>query len=91
MTQIQFILFFYGVPILCGLVLGVICWKCTKSYLLAGVLLVICVIWWVILSNINLHGSEGPGIMFGLYMHGVLTFSVIELIKFMVKKTKLMR
>lgn len=87
MTQIQFVLFFYVLPIFCGLILGVVLWKFPKTYLLAGILLVVCVIWWCILSNINLHGSEGPGIIFCLYTHAVLTFSLVELIKFIVRKT----
>ena len=86
MTQIQFILFFYVLPIFCGLILGVVLWKFKKTYLLDGVLLGVCVIWWRILSNINVHGSERPGIIFCLYTHAVLTFSVVELIKFLVGK-----
>ncbi|MBQ9757746.1 MAG: hypothetical protein IJW15_04985 [Clostridia bacterium] len=86
MTQMQFMLFFYVLPILCGLILGMIFWEFPKTYLLDGVLLGVCVIWWCILSNINLHGSEGPGIIFWLYTHAVLTFSVVELIKFIVRK-----
>lgn len=88
MTQMQFFLFFYALPILCGLILGMIFWKFKKSYLLTGVLLGGALIWWYILSNINLHGNEGPGIIFGLYAHVVLTFSVVELIKFMVRRIK---
>lgn len=91
MTQMQFILFFYVLPILCGLILGMIFWKFQKAYLLSWVLLGVCVIWWFILSNINLHGSEGPGIIFCLYTHAVLTFSIVELIKFIVRKIKPMK
>ena len=88
MTRIQFILFIYVLPILCGLILGVGIWKIKKSYLLAWVLLGIGEIWWCILSNINLHGNEGPGIIFWLYSYVALTFSVVELIKFIVRKIK---
>lgn len=88
MTQMQFILFFYVLPIFCGLILGVVFWKFKKSFLLAGILIVACVIWWCILSNINLHGSEGPGIIFWMYCHFVLSFSLVELIKIIVRKLK---
>ncbi len=86
MTQIQFILFFYVLPILCGFVLGIGFWKFKKSYLLSGIMLVVSMIWWSVLSNINLHGSEGPGIIFWMYTHLVLAFSLVELIKFIVRK-----
>lgn len=88
MTQIQFALFFYVMPMLCGLILGIIFWKFKKTYLLAGALLGVCVIWRSVLSNINLHGNEGPGILFGLYTHLVLTFIVVEFIKFIYRKIK---
>ena len=88
MTQMQFFLFFYALPILCGIILGMIFWKFKKSYLLTGVLLGGSLIWWYILSNISLHGNEGPGIIFCLYAHLVLTFSVVELIKFIVRRIK---
>ena len=88
MTQIQFLIFFYVLPILCGLILGVIFWKLKKTYLITAIMLVACVIWRCILSNINLHGNEGPGIIFGLYTHTVLTFSFVEMIKFIVRKIK---
>ncbi len=88
MTQMQFFLFFYALPIMCGLILGMIFWKFKKSYLLTGILLGVSLIWWHILSNINLHGSEGPGIIFCLYAHLVITFSVVELIKFILRRIK---
>ncbi len=88
MTQMQFIIFFYILPILVGFIFGMIFWKFKKSYFLIGVMIAICVIWWTILSNINLHGSEGPGLVFCMYSNLISGFSVVEIVKFLVRKIK---
>lgn len=88
MTQMQFMIFFYILPILVGLIFGIVFWRFKKSYFLTGVLIAVCVIWWIILSNINFHGSEGPGLIFYLYFNLISGFSVVELFKFIVRKIK---
>ena len=88
MTEMQFILFVYILPVLCGLAIGVAFWKFKKSYLLTGMLLASCIIWWCIISNVNIHGSEGPGMIFWMYTHLVLSFSFVNLIKFVVREIK---
>ncbi len=83
MTQIQFILFFYALPILCGLIAGIILWKTKKSHLILAALYVIYIVALCVISNINLHGNEGPGILLGMYFNFVLAFSAVEVIKFL--------
>ena len=86
MTQIQFMLFFNIFPILCGLVSGIILWKLKKTYLLAGVMLSACAVWRCVLSNINLHGNEGPGLIWWMFTQAVLSFLAVELIKILIRK-----
>ena len=88
MTQMQFILYFYCFPALCGLILNGILLKFKRSYLVAIAMIVIAVIWHIILSNIHTHGSEGPGLILLLYSCFALSFSVFELIKFIFRKFK---
>ena len=88
MTQMQFILYFYFLPALCGLILSGILWNFKKSYLVAIGMIVIDVIWHFVLSNIHTHGNEGPGLILLLYSCFALSFSVFELIKFVIEKIK---
>ena len=88
MTQMQFILYFYGFPALCGLILSGSLWKLKKSYIVAIAMIVIAVIWYFVLSNINTHGSEGPGLLLLLYSSFTFVFSIFELIKFVIRKIK---
>ena len=84
MTQMQFILYFYGFPALCGLILSGSLWKLKKSYIVAIAMIVIAVIWYFVLSNINTHGSEGPGLLLLLYS----SFTFVPLISFFASALK---
>ena len=85
MTQTQFMLIFQALPILCGLIFGAILWKFRKTYILAVIMLIAGAVWWLMLSNINLHGNEGPGLILYMYICAVSAFLVVELMKFIIK------
>lgn len=44
------------------------------------------IVFWCILLNINTHGSEGPGILVTMYSLVTLTFSFVEIIKLIFRR-----
>ena len=44
------------------------------------------IVFWCILSNINTHGSEGAGILVTMYTLTTLAFSFIEIIKLVIRR-----
>ena len=81
MLQIYFNVFcLYILPIIIGLTFGIVARK-KKTYIITGIMLVICGIWWCIMPNIHTHGSELPGLILWMYSFLTLAFSVVELIK----------
>ena len=89
MTQIYYNLFMiFVLPVIIGLLFGVCLWKIKKTYFLSWILLFGGVVWWCILSRINTHGSEGPGLLAWMYSLFTLSFVVVEIIKFIVRKLK---
>ncbi len=51
-------------------------------------MLLVGVVWWFVLSHVNTHGSEGPGLLVRMYSLIVLAFTVVEIIKFIVRSLK---
>lgn len=87
MTQINFAVFFiYILPVIVGLLLGLSLWKLRKTYLLSAFMLLIGIIFWCILLNINTHGSEGPGILVTMYTLTALGFTFVEIIKLIIRR-----
>lgn len=90
MAQIYYVRFMiYVLPTIIGLILGICLWKIKKTYFLSGVMFLVGVVWWGVLSCINTHGSEGPGILACMYSLVALSFTVVEVIKKLSKKQKM--
>lgn len=79
----------YVLPIIIGLLLGICLLKFKKTYFLSWLMLLVGVAWWCILSHINTHGSEGPGLLAWMYSLMTLSFTLVEVIKFIIKKLNL--
>lgn len=75
-------------PVLIGLVLGIILWNFKKTYIISAVLLFICVILWCVIPNINTHGSEGPGLLLWMFSLFKAAFSFVEIVKFVLRKKR---
>lgn len=88
MSQAYYFLILVILPIIVGLLLGICLWKLKKAYFLSGFMLLVSVVWWCVLSHINTHGSEGPGLLLWMYSFTTLAFTVVEIIKFVVRKLK---
>lgn len=89
MAQIYYNLsMIYVLPVIIGLISGICLWKFRKTYFLSGLMLTGCVVWWCILSYINTHGSEGPGLLAWMYSLMALSFTGVEIIKFLARKLK---
>ena len=80
--------YIFFLPIIIGLILGISLWKIKKTHVLSGLMIVVCVVWWCVLSQINTHGSEGPGLLALMYSLMSIAFVVVEVIKFIVRKIK---
>jgi len=50
--------------------------------------LFVCVVWWWVLSHINTHGSEGPGILAMMYSVMTTFFVLTDIVKHIIKKLK---
>ncbi len=79
------IIMIFVLPVVIGLILGICLWKIKKTYFLSGVMIIVAIIWWGILSQINTHGSEGPGLLAIMYSLITGAFVFIEVIKFIVR------
>lgn len=87
MAQINWNLFcIFVLPFLVGLSLGIILWKCKKTYLLSGGMLVLCLLLWCVISNVNTHGSELFGLIMWMFFCFSFGFLLVEIIKFAGKK-----
>ena len=80
--------YIFILPTLIGLVLGICLWKIKKTYILSGLMIVLGVIWWCVLSQINTHGSEGPGLLAAMYSLIAVAFTLVEGVKLIVRKIK---
>ena len=80
--------YIFILPTLIGLILGICLWKIKKTYILSGLMIVVGVIWWCVLSQINTHGSEGPGLLATMYSLITVAFTLVELVKVIVRKIK---
>ena len=80
--------YIFILPTLIGLILGVCLWKIKKTYILSGLMIVVGVIWWCVLSQINTHGSEGPGLLATMYSLIAVAFTLVEIVKVIVRKIK---
>lgn len=89
MAQIYFNVFcLYVLPIIIGLIFGIMSWKRRKTYILTMLMIVVCMILWCIIPNIHTHGSELPGLILWMYSFLSLAFSILEVVKFIVIKLK---
>ena len=89
MAQIYYNFFMiYVLPTIVGLLLGICLWKLKKTQILAGVMILVGIVWWCVLSHINTHGSEGPGLLNVMYSLMALAFTVVEIIKLAVRKLR---
>ncbi|MBQ2932232.1 MAG: hypothetical protein IJE62_05260 [Clostridia bacterium] len=89
MAQIYYNFFMiYVLPTIVGLLLGICLWKLKKTQILSELMILVGVVWWCILSRINTHGSEGPGLLALMYSLMTLAFVVVEIIKFAVRKLR---
>lgn len=87
MAQINFTVFFiYILPVIVGLLLGLSLWKLKKTYILSVLLILLDIVFWYILSNINTHGSEGAGILVTMYTLTAIAFTLIEIIKLVIRR-----
>ena len=80
--------YIFILPTLIGLILGICLWKIKKTYILAGSIIVVGIVWWCILSQINTHGSEGPGLLTAMYSLITVAFTLVEIVKLIVRKIK---
>ena len=80
--------YIFILPTLIGLMLGICLWKIKKTYILSGLMIVVGVIWWCVLSQINTHGSEGPGLLATMYSLIAVAFTLVEIVKVIVRKIK---
>ncbi len=89
MVQIYFNVFcLYILPIMIGLLFGILSWKSRKTYICTIVMIAVCVVLWCIIPNMHTHGNELSGLILWVYSFLALAFSIIELIKFVVRKIK---
>ena len=89
MEQIYFNIFcIFILPALIGLVLGIILWRLKGTYVISAVLIFISAIWWYVMPHINTHGNEGPGLLLWMYSLFAITFSVVEIVKFAVRRKR---
>lgn len=85
MRQIYYNIFMiYVLPIIIGLILGICLWKIKKTYFLSGLMILIGCVWWCVLPHINTHGSEGSGLLALMYSIMAISFTVVEVIKFII-------
>lgn len=80
--------YIFVLPTLIGFILGICLWKFKKSNILSGLMILVGVVWWSVLSQINTHGSEGPGLLALMYSLMSIAFIVVEVIKSIVRKIK---
>ncbi len=57
---IEIYAFLFVVPFMAGLIIRLICSKFKKFYLLSICLLGLTIIAFIVVANMNTHGSEGP-------------------------------
>ncbi len=87
MAQINFTIFFiYILPVIVGFLVGLCLWKLRKTYILSVLMILLDIVFWCILSNINTHGSEGPGILVTMYTLTALGFTFVEIIKLIIRR-----
>ena len=81
MGQIYYTRFMiFVLPVIVGILLGVILWK-RRTEAVSWVILLLDVILWCILTNINTHGSEAPGLLIWMFSLFAISFAVVEVIK----------
>ncbi len=80
------ILYVFVFPALVGLLLGICLWRVKKAYIVSGLMIVVGAIWWCVLSQINTHGSEGPGILAIMYTVVTVAFAFVEIAKVIARK-----
>jgi len=85
-SYVQFVV--YILPAIVGLFLGICLCKLNKTYYFSVFLLFVCVVWWWVLSHINTHGSEGPGILAMMYSVMTTFFVLTDIVKHIIKKLK---
>lgn len=87
MARINFTVFcIFILPVIVGLLLGLCLWKLKKTYIFSVLMILLDIVFWCILSNINTHGSEGAGILVTMYTLTTLAFSFIEIIKLVIRR-----
>ena len=81
MGQIYYTRFMiFVLPVIVGILLGVVLWK-RRTEVVSWTILLLNAILWCILTNINTHGSEGPGLLVWMFSLFAISFAVIEVIK----------
>ena len=55
-------LYFAVIPFLIGGLAGILMLKFKKSYFVTLGVVALSILAWIVVSNINTHGSEGPGL-----------------------------
>ena len=80
--------FLFIVPFIIGLIIRLICHKVNKFYFVTIGLMLLTIISYIVVSNINTHGSEGP--MMRVVQLTALTVgvAVAEVINYIRKKKK---
>ncbi|MBE7020578.1 MAG: hypothetical protein E7411_03985 [Ruminococcaceae bacterium] len=79
------ILCIFILPVFTGIMIGISFWFFKKTYIISLSMIFISALSWLIVSNINTHGSEGGGLLSA--MLGCITTGIvfIELIKLIVR------
>lgn len=70
------------IPFLTGIAADLLLLKVKKSYLITTGIVVLSILAWVVVSNINTHGSEGPGLRCLQLSCFALGMTIVEIIRF---------
>lgn len=75
-------------PFLIGALAGLLMLKFKKSYFVTLGVVLLSIIAWIVVSNINTHGSEGPGLRCVQISFLALGMVAVEVCKFIYHKLK---
>ena len=76
------------IPFLFGIFADVLMLKVKKSYFITAGIVILSAVAWIVVSNINTHGSEGPGLRCLQLSCFALGMTLVEIIKFVINRLK---
>lgn len=80
--------FIFLFPFVIGLVIRLLCNKFNKFYFITIGLSILTIIMFIVVSNMNTHGSEGPMIMVVQLASLNVAIVIVELVKYFRKRNR---